>query len=280
MNPETVIISGAGGFVGGAIAAHYSDKGIEVRNFSRSKLKEIPTTQVDLAESKPRFSPGNLEQTVLVHCAASMNTSNLDEMWGANVAGTANLLRWATDQKIGHVILVSSGGVYPYRNDYAWSERDEVDPIGHYGYTKFMSDNIAQMHPSIDGLPVTVLRLFFPFDLAATGGMGRMFTNRLRQNLDFQINEGGKPAMNPVYIEDFVDLVSLAVQRGGGNGYEIFNAGGVETLTFLDMCRFFEKETGKTAKLKQTGDTQQDLIGSIEKARIELGWNPTFRFNS
>ena len=27
MNPETVIISGAGGFVGGAIAAHYSDNG-------------------------------------------------------------------------------------------------------------------------------------------------------------------------------------------------------------------------------------------------------------
>jgi len=279
MNPENVIITGAGGFVGGALARHYSEKGKKVTNLSRRDLDGIDSVRVDLGDSAPDFTPPDPEKSVLIHSAASMNTSNLQELWGANVLGSANLFRWAADHGIGHVVFISSGGVYPYRNDHAWGEEESVDPIGHYGYTKYMGESIARMHSKIDGLSVSVLRLFFPFDLEGTGGMSRMFVDRLSKKLEFQINEGGKPAMNPVYIEDFVDLVDRAVQKGGDNGFEIYNAAGAEVLTFREMCGFFENVVGKQAKTRDTGNVQEDLIGSIEKAKKDLDWEPQFRFN-
>lgn len=277
--PEQVFITGASGYVGGRIAQSYDADGVPVENLSRSASPVGTHHPIDLAAAEPSISVKNGAETVLIHSAASMNTGDPDLLWKVNVEGTKNLLSWAAKQKISHLVLIGTGGVYPYRDEYAWLESDSVDPIGDYGYSKYISESVARMHAARNDFRVTVLRLFFPFDLEGEGGMGRLFVNRLRQNLEFQINEGGKPAMNPVFIEDFVDLVRLAVQRESGNGYEVFNAGGAETITFLDMCRFFETRTGKTAKLKQTGNTQQDLIGSIDKARNELGWSPSFRFN-
>ena len=280
MSPEQVYITGASGYVGGRVARRYLDDEIRVVNLSRSSSAICENEKVDLASEEPSISVKDASNSVLIHSAASMNTGDPKMLWNVNVEGTRNLLSWAAREGFPHVVLIATGGVYSYRDDYAWKESDAVDPIGDYGYTKYISESVARMHAAKGDFRVTVLRLFFPFDLEGEGGMGRLFVSRLQQNLEFQINEGGKPAMNPVFVEDFVDLVRLAVQRGDGNGYEVFNAGGVETITFLDMCRFFETRTGKTAKLKQTGNTQQDLIGSIDKARNELGWNPTFRFNS
>ncbi len=274
---KKVFVSGASGYVGSAVCRELVAEGKDVVGFSRSGAGG--NVALDITTPVLGELPAKAGGSVLVHSAASMNVGDRDSLWSTNVDGTYHLLNWALQAKLDHVVLISTGGVYPYRNDHAWKEDEETDPIGPYGYSKFIAEETARMFSRDYGLSVTVLRLFFPFDLEGEGGMGRLFVSRLNSGLPFQIRPEGKPGMNPIYLLDFVDLVKNVVENGPPScGFEIYNAGGAEVISFLEMAQYFEKVVGKEAVIERIDEPQEDLIGSIDKAKCAFDWEPKFNF--
>ncbi len=273
MSDKEVIITGANGYVGGALSRRLAGQGYTVHNLVRN-----PKGRDDIAWD---FTGGEVPKmrvqrdAVIVHCAASMKVSDRDELWRTNVLGTQAVAEWALGIAASHLILISTGGVYSYCNKHDWKEDETVEPIGAYGHSKYLSECVTRMYAASAGVPTTVFRLFFPFDLKGEGGLSRVIVERIRQRLPLNINEGGRPTMNPVEINDFVNLLQRSIDSSPPPmGYEVFNAAGAERASFLEMCRFFEKKLELPANLAFNQNPHQDLVGDITKAKARFHWEP------
>lgn len=277
MSDKEVIITGAHGYVGGALSRRLVAQGYTVH-----RLVRHPKGRDDIAWDFTRSVAPTIRaqrNAVIVHCAASMKVNDRDALWQANVLGTRAVTELATEIAASHLILVSTGGVYSYCHEHSWKEDESVAPIGTYGHTKYLSEGVTRMYAANDGVPATVFRLFFPFDLRGEGGVSRVIVDRIRQGLPLNINKGGRPAMNPVEINDFVDLLKRCIDSAPpATGFEVYNVAGSERITFLEMCRFFEKKLELPANLAFNQHPHQDLLGDITKAKLQFQWEPGKHF--
>src|SRR5579859_5909173 len=116
----------------------------------------------------------------VIHCAAVMNSADRSALWSGNVAATWNLLEWAIRHEARHFVFFSSGGVYGYAKDRPWSEVDPTNPIGFYGHTKLMAEDLTRAFQDTTKLPVTVIRLFFPYGEGQKRGIFRLISDAVQ----------------------------------------------------------------------------------------------------
>lgn len=270
---ERFMVTGATGFIGRRVAAHLSRRGpvlaIARHPAGLSDLGLVPLA-ADLTTGIPDASA--FSGATVVHTAALMNAPDRDSFWRCNVDGTFHALEWAARQQAKHFILFSSGGVYGYGREQYFTEEHRPDPIGFYGYTKLIAEETARAHHRLLGMPVTVVRLFFPYGDGQEKGVFPLISNAVRNGSPLTVHRDGCPRINPVHVED----VASAVERMASSpaGFRVFNLCGDETVSFLDLVSFYEKRHGRKALLTASGQDQGDLLGANGLLKRELGWMP------
>lgn len=266
-----MVVTGAGGFIGGAVARAFAGTR-PVLGVARQQVA-VPGVEplvADLTAGLP--SAPAFRGAVVVHAAAAMGTQDRGVLWGANVDATRRVADWAVEHKAAHLIFISSGGVYPYERGRYWREADAVRPIGYYGHTKYLAEELLRAYHALDGLPVTAFRLFFPFGPGQTRGVVPFVSKAVRDGTELTIQGPGEPRMNPVHVEDCVDAVRRV--QAAGPGYRVYNLAGDRAASFLDLVRAAEAEHGRKARTKTTPTGPGDLLGSNELLKHETGWTP------
>jgi nucleoside-diphosphate-sugar epimerase len=111
-----VLVTGGGGFLGGAIVRQLLDKGVEVRSFSRKSYSTLAALHVDQHQ-------GDLADTAAVDravagCEAVFHVASLAGAWGpegdfdrTNVTGTQNVLTACRTHRTTRLIYTSSPSV-------------------------------------------------------------------------------------------------------------------------------------------------------------------------
>jgi len=113
---DKVLVTGGGGFLGGAIARRLMDQGAEIRSFSRGshpRLERAGIEQVrgDLADLRAVKSACRGCELVF-HVAAKAGLWGRDQdFYAANVDGTRNVLEACTDLGIRYLVYTSSPSV-------------------------------------------------------------------------------------------------------------------------------------------------------------------------
>ena len=226
------IITGATGFLGGAITRHLLREGERVVALGRDRAKLSALAEAG-AETYAFDLPSDdhlpdLRAEGLIHCAA------LSSPWGsraafelANIKGTHHALRLAHRAGIRRFVHISSPSVYfRFADQEAVSEDQSLPPpVNAYAATKAASE--ALVHAALELSPITLRPrgLYGPGDTAL---LPRLLRAASRGPLPLM--RGGIAATDLTYIDDVADAAITALRASAATP-RIYNVSGGEALS-------------------------------------------------
>jgi nucleoside-diphosphate-sugar epimerase len=127
------------------------------------------------------------------------------------------------------------------------------------------------------GVPGVVLRYFSVYGPRQRPEMGyHLFINAVLQGKPITLTGDGMQVRGNTYIADCIE----ATVRAGMHAIpgEVFNLGGGEICTVMEMIRKIEKLSGKTAIIERHPPRKGDQLATgadVSKLTRHLGWKPT-----
>jgi nucleoside-diphosphate-sugar epimerase len=242
-----VFLTGATGFVGGAIARALAHQGAEIHALvrptaDRSALDGLPIIWHEGDVNSPlRLNGVVAEMTYVIHAAGRLGEAGVPEhlYQRTNVEGTRNVLAAAMAGKcMPRVLHVSSPGVLgPIAGDPA-REEAPLAPSNPYERSKAAAEEVV--HEFIGrGLSVIIARPEFIYGPGDRHVLG-LFRAVLRGH--FFYIDGGRHFCHPTYIDDAVDGMLSCLSRGQ-NG-ETYHVTGPRPVTFRDLAETIASALG------------------------------------
>ena len=223
MNGECVLVTGATGFLGGAVCRLLHRRGWQVTGTGRNtavgrelERDGIPFRRASLEEANAtaRLCTG---QGAVVHCAArSSPWGRWEEFHAANVRATENLLRRAREAGVGKLVHVSTPSIYfDYRHRLDLTETSPLParPANAYAATKLAAERLA-LAAAAAGLPVIVLRPRAIFGPGDTTIFPRLL--RAARAGRLPIIGDGRTLADLTYIDDAAEAVACALAAPAG----------------------------------------------------------------
>ena len=225
----SVLVIGAGGFIGAAVAAHCVGRGgplvrAGVRNPRQNPTivpgAETVTCDADNEESLRAAMHG-------VDCAILCTRD--DARQGAATAAANATLSAAKAVGVGRVVLMSSVAAYGAVSGEVEEATAAVPPLSSYAAEKLAIEQAARERAAASQ-NVTIIR---PALVYGPGGeeWTAHFIRAIAQGKLRQMGDAGDGDANLVYVDDLAALCAFMIERDAP-GYEIFNANGPETPTF------------------------------------------------
>ena len=301
-----IIITGGAGFIGG--------------NFIHYMLKHHPTYRIvclDLLtyagnmetlapvmdNSNFSFVKGDIADRALIYKLFSAEKPDIIVNFAAeshvdrsiespeiflqtNVIGTSVLLDACKKYGIKRYHQVSTDEVYgdlPLdRPDLFFTEETPLHTSSPYSASKASADLLVQAYCRTYKLPVTISRCsnnygpyHFPEKLIPL-----MIANALKDK-KLPVYGTGNNVRDWLYVEDHCSAIDLIIHEGKEG--EVYNIGGHNERTNLDVVKTIIRELGKDESLIQfvTDRPGHDRRYAIDPTKIktELGWEPTTLFN-
>ena len=218
------LVTGASGFLGGALARGLVERGATVRVLARptSDLRRLGDAEVDVVtgdlgdEASLARALDGVE--VLYHCAGRVTDwAPWKEFFEANVAGVERLLRAAErTPSLQRVLHVSSTDVFGYPRVVPEApEPDEATRIP-YPRSKALGERVVQAFVGRSGMPTTIVR---PASIYGPGSVTlvRDVVQALRGGDMVHIRQGRAPA-GLLYIDHAVEAIVKAATRPAAVG--------------------------------------------------------------
>lgn len=225
LSRKTVFVTGATGFLGGALTRRLAGDGAKVRGLARDPDRFPPDTdgieivQGDITDGR-RMRDVIQECEIVFHTAA-VASGPLEMQHQVNVEGTYNVLCAAAETGVERVVHVSSAGVYGFRQRDELTEATPLEP-GHaaYGVTKAEAEDVVQTIAREHKLDYSILRpgmIYGPGSQVWTATMFRI----ARRNPTVFIGDGSG-SIQAIHVDDVVDLMTVLAIHPAAAG-ETFN---------------------------------------------------------
>jgi UDP-glucuronate 4-epimerase len=290
MSQHPVLITGAAGFIGFALARRLLEAGQAVVGLDSindyydpalktarlavlNKFDKFAFHKVDLAErsavervfTEGRFGP-------VVHLAAQAGVryslQNPHAYVDANLAGFLNVLEGCRHRKTGHLVFASSSSVYGGNTHLPFSVRDNVDhPISLYAATKKANELMAHAYSHLYELPATGLRFFTVYGPWGRPDMAMyIFARAITEGKPIRLFNRGKMRRDFTYIDDVTEAVERIIARipvrteqrpdadldpsTSTAPWRIYNIGNNRTVEVPRVVTLLEQELGRKAKIE------------------------------
>jgi UDP-glucuronate 4-epimerase len=301
-----VLLTGAAGFIGAAVAEHLLSRGdrvVGIDNLNDYYDVSLKKARLDRLMDKPGFEFRRLDIsdradilklaqdfpniTHIVHLAAQAGVRysliNPYAYISANVMGQVVMEELARAlPHLEHFVYASSSSVYGANKKTPFAVGDTVDqPNSLYAATKRVDELIGHTYAHLYAIPSTGLRFFTVY-----GPWGRpdmapiLFARAILAGEPIKVFNHGEMWRDFTYIDDIVDGVLRAIDRPPSSTppHAIYNLGNHKSEKLLDFIAEIEKAMGKKAqKLMepiQPGDVPV-TFADIEASTRNLGFEPT-----
>jgi UDP-glucuronate 4-epimerase len=294
-----LLITGGAGFIGSHLAARRlarGDRVVVIDDFNDFYDPALKRENVAPFASHPNFRlvPGDIRDRALVfrtfaeepfdavaHFAAragvrpSLKNPVLYEE--VNCIATLHILEAAVEHGRPLFLFASSSSVYGINSKLPFSEDDPIDrPISPYATTKRAGELHVYNAHHLHGLRAFCLRFFTVYGPRQRPEMAiARFIRSIEEGAPIPLYGDGSSRRDYTYIDDIVDGVEAALERGPASGFEIVNLGGARPVTLSELVSEIERATGRKARLDrqplQPGDVPV-TYASVEKAERLLGF--------
>ncbi len=290
-----VLVTGCAGFIGSNLCERLLADGYDVVGvdcFTAYYARSIKEGNLAPFKGHPKFtfheidlSTDSLTDAVagaemVFHLAAypglMKSWTDFDLYARHNLTATQRLLEAVKGRKeLKKLVYVSTSSVY---GKYASGDESLPTRAGSpYGVTKLAGEQLARVYLDEFAVPTVVLRYFSVYGPRQRPDMGyHIFIRSVLKGEPIPLTGDGLQVRGNTYIADCVE----ATTRAGLHAMpgEVFNLGGGELTTIIDVIRRIERLTGKTAvierKPNRTGD-QVATAADVTKLYRHLGWKPT-----
>jgi 2-alkyl-3-oxoalkanoate reductase len=206
------LVTGATGFLGGALTHRLSYEGAHVRAIARCPERGDflrPLNNVDVVKG----DIGHLEQLtkmtegcdIVFHVAAAMG-GTIEKQHKTNVEGIRNVTQAALQGKVKRLVHVSTIAVYAYRVSGDVSEDTPHNPGDDpYNITKAEAENALEDIAIKQGLPYTIIRPGMIYGPRSNMWTKTMFKVAKRRPTPF-VGSGHGSAF-PIFVDDVVDMM-------------------------------------------------------------------------
>jgi UDP-glucose 4-epimerase len=295
-----ILITGAAGFVGSAIARRLIEDGhavVGVDNLITGNLENLASVRgrVEFHETDIR-NRAEMERLcegveVIFHEAAlpSVPKSVMDPLTSHenNIEGTLMVLLAARAKGVRRVVYAASSSAYGESLTLPKHEGMVPAPISPYAVQKLTGELYMQSFARVYGLETVCLRyfnVFGPFQAADSpysGVLAKFITSMLMNESPTAYGDG-EQSRDFTYIDNVVEANLLAAVASAERvSAKVFNVACGERYSLLDTFRILREITGFAGELKFGPSRAGDILHSqaaIERAREDLGYVPKVDF--
>ncbi len=288
-----VLVTGAAGFLGAALANSLVKAGHEViglDDLSTSSPNELsPQVLFTRGDVNDRPKLWTLLQGVdcVYHLAARVIVPESvlypTEYNHVNTGGTVNLMTAVRDAKVKRVVFISSGAIYGNQEVQPVREDAVPHPKSPYAVSKLAAEHYVRTIGNDAGIETVCLRVFNAY------GPGQQippshtpvipsFLKQTQQKGTIVVHGTGTQTRDYVYLDDVVQAMMSAGRVDGINGEVINVASGIET-SVLDVVKMIAEITGYEPEViynPRRGGGVQRMRADLSKAKQLLGYEPRF----
>lgn len=301
-----ILVTGGAGYIGAHAAKELASKGyhpITLDNLvhgHREFVKWGTFVEGDLADTtllRNLFKTHSIRAVMHFAGFACVGESVTDpaKYYRNNVTNTLNLLEAMRETGVDKIIFSSTCATYGIPQTIPIAEDHPQHPINPYGRSKLMVENMLQDYCTAYNIRYAALRYFNAAGADPDGEIGESHnpeTHLIPLALDAAIGRSGplrifgKDYATPdgtcirdyIHVSDLADAHVKALEYLSGGGQSLaLNLGNGQGFSVSDVIATIEQVTGKPVPAltspRRPGDPPL-LIGSSEKARMNLGWQP------
>ena len=303
-----ILVVGGAGYIGSHMCKYLSKNGylpIVLDNLSRGHEKAVkwgPLIEGSISDRnilKRVFSEHRID--AVMHYAAysyvGESVTDPSMYYQNNLADTICLLSEMVEAEIKKIVFSSSCAVYGEPEEIPITENHPQNPINPYGRTKYMVEQVLDDFGYAYGVESVSLRYFNAAGADPEGELGEdhnpethliplAIQAALGKREEIRIYGNDYPTHDGTCIRDFIHVEDLAeshllalkrlLNEKGGGTYNLGNGQGYSVREVIDITR---RITGKPIRDRVVDRRDGDpavLVGSSDKAKNELGWNPRF----
>lgn len=306
-----VLVTGGAGYIGSHAVLALQNAGYEVVVFDnlvyghrdivehvlKVELIEGDTNDRALLDRVFAARPFSAVMHFAAYAYVGESVTQPDKYYRNNVTGTLTLLEAMVAAGIKSFVFSSTCATYGVPKTVPIPEDHPQDPINPYGMTKLMVEHIlADFDRAYDFRSVS----FRYFNAAGADPQGRLGEDHqpethliplvlmaaLGKRDSISIFGTDYPTPDGTCIRDYIHVTDLAEAHVLGLNYLLkggksqqFNLGNGNGFSVREVIEMAQKVTGRSISAiecdRRPGDPPA-LVGSAEKARSRLGWNPQY----
>ncbi|MBG9941037.1 NAD-dependent epimerase/dehydratase family protein [Brevibacillus formosus] len=286
-----ILVTGGAGFIGSNIVNALLDKGHNVlvldtfaREMTELKNKYVKNIKMDLLNNSISTVFREFSPEIVFHLAAqvSVQKSMKQPLLDANVntLGTIAILEQCVKNKVQKIIYSSSAAVYGNPKYFGIDEKHSINPLSHYGISKYASELYVKLYSNLANLDYTILRYANVYGMRqepyGEGGVVSIFINKILQDQSPVIFGNGNQTRDFIYVKDVV-AANMAALTTGSKG--VYNISCNAPISVNDLCGIVLKITNKKItpvyKAAKPGDIEHSYLDN-RLAYKELCWKPEY----